>query len=227
VASEQADPKQPTTSELSPDDERQLGKLRARFAVWTVVKYVGLVLWAVGLATAGVIKFGWVIFPFVIVPLGLALGWLSQRGKNRGNELRLHLLQRVEPLGDYPPFVDFDERQRQEFLKAVVKAMVFKRLPAKFQSAILEAERNRSHDLGLADLFDRLDPLYDYPPLVGFDEREGKEFSMTVVKAGSFEDLPAKFRSAILEAEQNRSQDSGVLTGQEPRQSPGDPGARP
>jgi hypothetical protein len=42
-----------------------------------------------------------------------------------------------------------------------------------------------------------------YPPLCDMSAEQRREFHEALLEAGSFEDLPGKWQTAILEAEQN------------------------
>ena len=86
----------------------------------------------------------WIVL--VGVPLVLIFTLAVERAKNRNDAQSLALIRRVEPLGDYPPFVEMDDRELEEFFDALPNGAGFKTLPPKWQSAIQEAERNRATD---------------------------------------------------------------------------------
>lgn len=99
--------------------------------------------WAVDLIGQG----GWAMWCVLVGgPLVLTVTWFTSREQKRSNAPRLALLRRVEPLGDRPPFVDMTDGEREQFFDALVHGAGFETLPAKWQSAILEAERERAPD---------------------------------------------------------------------------------
>jgi hypothetical protein len=53
------------------------------------------------------------------------------------------LSRRVEKAVGYQPLCEIDERQRREFLEALLDADSLEDLPGKWQAAILKAEKNR------------------------------------------------------------------------------------
>lgn len=53
------------------------------------------------------------------------------------------LSHRAGKVVGYPPLSELDERQRQEFRKALLEAGTFEDLSGKWQAAILNAEENR------------------------------------------------------------------------------------
>jgi hypothetical protein len=121
--------------------------------VWRVVRVVGLVLAFGGYAwwtVDQVGKGGWAMWVGLAAwPLVATYMWAARRPEKRVAAQRDQLEQLwhlVEPLVRYPPLADFDHAQRMEFLDALAKMGTFERLPAKWQSAILEAERNRPPD---------------------------------------------------------------------------------
>jgi hypothetical protein len=50
----------------------------------------------------------------------------------------------------------------------------------------------------------RVERVVAYPPLCEMSALQRREFHEAVLEANSFEDLPAKWQAAILNAEQNR-----------------------
>ena len=54
------------------------------------------------------------------------------------------------------------------------------------------------------ELSRRVEKVVRYPPLVELDDLQRREFHEALLEAPTFEDLPGKWRAAILEAEQNR-----------------------
>ena len=121
--------------------------------MWRVVRVVGLVLGFGGYAwiTVDLIGQGGAAMWIMLAgwPLALAYGWVTGGAGKRVAAQRDQLWHRVEPLVGYPPLADFDHGTRMEFLEAVAKMARFERLPPKWQSAILEAERNRQLDPGV------------------------------------------------------------------------------
>jgi hypothetical protein len=55
-----------------------------------------------------------------------------------------------------------------------------------------------------AELSRRVEKLVGYPPLVEMSAEQRREFHEAQLDADSFEDLPGKWQTARLEAEQNR-----------------------
>ena len=55
-----------------------------------------------------------------------------------------------------------------------------------------------------AELSRRVEKVVGYPPLCDIDADQRREFHEARLDAGSFEDLPGKWQTAILKAEQNR-----------------------
>jgi hypothetical protein len=55
-----------------------------------------------------------------------------------------------------------------------------------------------------AELRRRVEKLVGYPPLAEMSDRQRRELHQSLLEAGSFEDLPAKWQAATLKAEQNR-----------------------
>jgi hypothetical protein len=117
-----------------------------------IVSKVALVLafgvyawWGVDLIGQG----GWAMWCVLVgCPLVLTLTWLTAREQKRIDARRAALGRRLEPLGGYPPFVDMADRELNELFDAVRNAAGFETLPAKWQSAIREAEQNRPPDWG-------------------------------------------------------------------------------
>jgi len=56
------------------------------------------------------------------------------------------LSRRAVKVVRYPPLVEVDDLQRQEFHEALLEAASFEDLPGKWQAAILEAEQVVSGD---------------------------------------------------------------------------------
>ena len=57
-----------------------------------------------------------------------------------------------------------------------------------------------------AELSRRVEKVVSYPPLSELDSLQRREFHEALLEAGSFEDLPGKWRAAILTTEQPRPQ---------------------
>ena len=57
-----------------------------------------------------------------------------------------------------------------------------------------------------AELSRRVEKVVGYPPLSEMDDRQRREFHEALLNADSFEDLPGKWRAAILKAEAARPQ---------------------
>ena len=55
-----------------------------------------------------------------------------------------------------------------------------------------------------AQLSRRVEKVVGYPPLSETDAAQRREFREALLEADSFEDLPGKWRAAILEAERGR-----------------------
>jgi hypothetical protein len=55
-----------------------------------------------------------------------------------------------------------------------------------------------------AELSRRVEKVVGYPPLCDMGDLQRREFHEALLEADSFEDLPGKWRSAIVTAEQNR-----------------------
>ena len=55
-----------------------------------------------------------------------------------------------------------------------------------------------------AELSRRVEKVVGYPPLSEMGDVQPREFHEALLDADAFEDLPGKWRAAIMEAEQNR-----------------------
>jgi hypothetical protein len=55
-----------------------------------------------------------------------------------------------------------------------------------------------------AELSRRAENVAGYPPLSEMGDLQRREFHEALLEAATFEDLPGKWKAAILEAEQNR-----------------------
>jgi hypothetical protein len=62
-----------------------------------------------------------------------------------------------------------------------------------------------------AELSRRVEKVVGYPPLSEMSDQQRCEFHEALLDADSFEDLPGKWRTTILKAEENRSK-LGVVT---------------
>ena len=54
-----------------------------------------------------------------------------------------------------------------------------------------------------AELSHRVEKVVGYPPLSELDDLQRREFHEALLEAPTFEDLPGKWRAAILNAEDN------------------------
>ena len=55
-----------------------------------------------------------------------------------------------------------------------------------------------------AELSRRVEKVVGYPPLSELGDLQRREFHEALLDAGSFEDVPGKWRAAVIKAEQNR-----------------------
>jgi hypothetical protein len=55
-----------------------------------------------------------------------------------------------------------------------------------------------------AALSERVEKVVGYPPLAELGDLQWREFHEALLEAETFEDLPGKWQTAIMEAEQNR-----------------------
>jgi hypothetical protein len=58
--------------------------------------------------------------------------------------------------------------------------------------------------MATAELSRRVEKVVGYPPLSELDHLQRREFHEALLDADSSEDLPGKWRAAILKADQNR-----------------------
>ena len=58
--------------------------------------------------------------------------------------------------------------------------------------------------MATAELSRRVEKVVGYPPLCEMSDQQRREFHEALLDADRFDDLPGKWRAAILEAEQKR-----------------------